>query len=37
MVAEALVYDTELTLTEIQGVELWLNTKYGVVADIGYV
>ncbi len=35
MVAEMMVYDTELTLDEIHGVELWLNAKYGIVPDIG--
>ncbi len=34
MVAEALVYDTELSKEQIRTVEQWINAKYGIVADI---
>ncbi len=34
MVAEALVYDTELSEEQIRNVEQWINAKYGIVADI---
>ncbi len=34
MIAEALVYGGELSLSQIWEVESWLNFKYGIVADI---
>ncbi len=35
MVAEALIYDTELSFGKIEEIEAWLNFKYRVTDDIG--